>query len=316
MISRNPCTRQATAGRGAKAAGVEARLTAPVFSLIVYRWPRRCRRPRNALRYPMPRSYLFVPGNRPDRYAKACATRAGSVIVDLEDAVAPGEKVAARKALVAWLGSGTPVMVRVNAPGSEWFADDLRVCADPAVVAVVLPKAERGEHVEQVTAICGARPILPLVETALGLWNALSIAKAPSVQSLLFGSLDLQADLRTSDDDMAYARSRLVLVSRVAGIDAPVDGVTQSIDDPELLRRDCRRARQLGFSGKLCIHPNQVDVVNQCFAPSPEERAWAQRVVDAFARSDGNAALLDGRMIDRPVLVRAQAILAEARENQ
>lgn len=267
-----------------------------------------------AARYAMRHSYLFVPGNRPDRYAKACATRAGAVIVDLEDAVAPGEKVAARRALEEWLAPGNPVMVRVNAPGSEWFLDDLRACTHAAVVAIVLPKAERGEHVEQVAATCGARPVLPLVETAHGLWNALSVARAPNVQSLLFGSLDLQADLRTSDDDLVYARSRLVLVSRVAGIAAPVDGVTQAIDDPELLRRDCMRARQLGFAGKLCIHPKQVDIVNRCFAPSPEDTAWAQRVVDAFARSDGNAALLDGRMIDRPVLARAHAILAEARD--
>lgn len=259
-------------------------------------------------------SYLFVPGNRPDRYAKACATRAGAVIVDLEDAVAPAEKVAARRALVEWLASERPVMVRVNAPGSEWFVDDLHACTHAAVVAIVLPKAERGDDVEQVTAICGARPVLPLVETARGLWNALSVAQAPNVRTLLLGALDLQADLRASDDDLTYARSRLVLISRVAGIDAPVDGVTQAIDDPELLRRDCVRARQLGFAGKLCIHPKQVDIVNRCFAPSPEDVTWARRVIDAFAGSDGNAALLDGKMIDRPVLVRAKAILAEAHD--
>jgi citrate lyase subunit beta/citryl-CoA lyase len=262
----------------------------------------------------MRHSYLFVPGNRPDRYAKACAAHADAVIVDLEDAVAAGEKIAARHALVEWLAPQSPVMVRVNAPDSEWFVDDLRACANVAVTAVVLPKAERAEDIEQVTALCGPRPVLPLVETARGLWNALSIAQSPNVQALLFGSLDLQADLRTSDDDLTYARSRLVLASRVADIDAPVDGVTQTIDDPELLRRDCARARQLGFAGKLCIHPKQVDIVNRCFAPSPEDVAWAQRVVDAFARSDGNAALLDGRMVDRPVLVRATALLAEARD--
>jgi citrate lyase subunit beta/citryl-CoA lyase len=258
------------------------------------------------------RSYLFVPGNRPDRYAKACATRADAVIVDLEDAVAPADKAGARGSLSAWLGPQHRVMVRVNAPGSEWFVDDLHACANDAVTAIVLPKAERAGDVGEVTAICGVRPVLPLIETARGLWNALSVAEAPNVQSLLFGSLDFQADLGATDDELLYARSELVLVSRVAGIAAPVDGVTQSIDDPELLRRDCQRACQLGFGGKLCIHPNQVDVVNRGFSPASDDIEWAQRVVEAFALSRGNAALLDGRMIDRPVLVRAQAILAQA----
>jgi len=260
----------------------------------------------------MRNSFLFVPGNRPDRYLKACASGAGSVIVDLEDAVAPAEKAAARRSLVEWLGAGPRVAVRVNAPGSEWFIDDVRACAHEAVSAIVLPKAESAQDVERVTAICGARPVLPMIETARGLWHALAVAQAPNVRSLLFGSLDFQADLRASDDDLLLARSQLVLVSRVAGIEPPVDGVTQAIDDPELLRRECRRARQLGFGGKLCIHPRQVDVVNRCFAPSAEDRAWAQRVVDAFAQSSGNAARFDGKMIDRPVLLRAQAILAEA----
>jgi citrate lyase subunit beta / citryl-CoA lyase len=260
----------------------------------------------------MNRSYLFVPGNRPDRYAKACATRSHAVIVDLEDAVAPAGKVGARRSLVEWLAPEHRVMVRVNAPGSEWFAEDLRACAHDAVVAVVLPKAERAEDVAEIGSLCGPRPVLPLVETARGLWNALAVAQAPNVQSLLFGSLDFQADLGATDDDLLYARSRLVLVSRVAGIDPPVDGVTQSIADHELLRRDCQRARQLGFGGKLCIHPDQVDVVNRCFMPSAADVEWAHRVIAEFARSSGNAALLDGKMIDRPVLLKARAVLAEA----
>jgi citrate lyase subunit beta/citryl-CoA lyase len=259
------------------------------------------------------RSYLFVPGNRPERYAKACATHAGAVIVDLEDAVAPTEKPAARRALAGWLSVERPVMVRVNAADSEWFDDDLRACASDGVSAIVLPKAERADDIARIAAICGARPVFPLVETARGIWDVLLVARAPNVTALLFGSLDYQSDLGMCDDDLLYARSRLVLASRVAGIDPPVDGVTQSVDDLELLRRDCQRARQLGFGAKLCIHPRQVDIVNRCFSPSPEDVEWAKRVVDAFARSSGNAALLDGKMIDRPVLVRAEAMLAESR---
>jgi citrate lyase subunit beta/citryl-CoA lyase len=257
------------------------------------------------------RSYLFVPGNRPDRYAKACATRAHAVIVDLEDAVAPADKHSARGALVDWLTGDRRVMVRVNAPASEWFDDDLRACATACVVAVVLPKAERAEEVARANAACGDKPVLPLIESARGLWNALAVAQAPNVDALLFGALDFQADLGATDDDLLYARSQLVVVSRVAGIHAPIDGVTQSIGDPELLRRDCQRARHLGFAGKLCIHPNQVDIVNRCFSPSAEDLAWARRVVEAFAASSGNAAVLDGKMIDRPILLKAQALLAE-----
>jgi citrate lyase subunit beta/citryl-CoA lyase len=129
----------------------------------------------------------------------------------------------------------------------------------------------------------------------------------------MFGSLDFQADLGTNDDDLLYARSQLVLVSRVAGIDAPIDGVTQAIDDAELLRRDCHRSRQLGFAAKVCIHPNQIDTVNCCFAPSAEEVEWAERIVAAFERAQGNAVQVDGRMVDRPVLLKAQAILDECR---
>jgi Citrate lyase beta subunit len=128
----------------------------------------------------------------------------------------------------------------------------------------------------------------------------------------LFGSLDYQADLGTADDDLLHARSQLVLASRVAGIAAPVDGVTQSIHDRQLLRRDCLRSRELGFAGKVCIHPNQVDVVNASFAPSDEETAWARAVVAAFAGVAGNAVSLNGRMIDRPVLLKARKILAES----
>jgi citrate lyase subunit beta / citryl-CoA lyase len=258
------------------------------------------------------RSYLFVPGNRPDRYAKACATRAHAVIVDLEDAVAPADKAGARDALRNWLSADHRVLVRVNAPGSDWFDDDVAACASGGVGGIVLPKAERADDVARISAASAARPVFPLIESARGMWNALAIAQAPHVAALMFGSLDYQADLGITDDDLLHARSQLVLVSRVAGIDAPVDGVTQSVDDQELLRRDCHRARQLGFAAKLCIHPSQVDVVNRCLGPGEDDIEWARRVVAAFAASSGNAALLDGKMIDRPVLLKAQAMLAEA----
>jgi citrate lyase subunit beta/citryl-CoA lyase len=262
------------------------------------------------------RSFLFVPGNRPDRFDKACATNAHAVIVDLEDAVPAVDKVGARVALGEWLSDARRVLVRVNAPDTQWFADVVQACSASGVSGVVVPKAERVEDLRRVAAACGYAPIFPLIESAQGLWNALAIARDPGVQSLLFGSLDFQADVGISDDDLLHARSHLVLVSRVAGIGAPVDGVTPAVDDPELLRRDCQRSRKLGFSGKLCIHPRQVDIVNDCFAPTSDEIQWAESIVDAFSRADGNAVLVDGRMVDRPVLLKANAILRERQSRE
>ena len=257
------------------------------------------------------RSYLFVPGNRPDRFEKACATRAHAVIVDLEDAVPPDDKANARAALADWIDPARPVLVRVNGADTEWFDDDARVCADGGVRGILLPKAERADDVGRIATACPGRPVFPMIETAVGLWSALAIAKASQVRALMLGSLDLQADIGASDDDLLYARSRMVVASRVAAIESPIDGVTQAIGDIELLRRDTLRSRQLGFGGKLCIHPNQVDIVNGCFLPNDEEVAWARRVVIAFAQARGNAVRVDGRMVDRPVLLKAQAILAE-----
>jgi citrate lyase subunit beta/citryl-CoA lyase len=258
------------------------------------------------------RSYLFVPANRPDRYAKACATRAHAVIVDLEDAVPSQDKVSARTSLAKWLAHAPrPVLVRINAADSEWFEEDLRICGESNVAGLLVPKCERVDELRRIADGCGGVPIHPLIETARGLWNALTIAQAPGVRSLLFGSLDFQADVGTSDDELLHARSQLVIVSRVAEIEAPIDGVTQAIDDAEALRRDARRSRALGFAGKTCIHPKQVDIVNDCFAPTDDDVRWAEAVVTAFTKASGSAVLVDGRMVDRPVLLKAQAILAD-----
>ncbi len=261
-------------------------------------------------------SYLFVPGDRPQRFDKARATHAHAVIVDLEDAVSPDRKLEARGTLAEWLSSDRPVLVRVNARATEWFDDDVAACAHPGVRGVVLPKAAQAADIAAVVAVCGSRmPVFPLIESAQGMWNALEVARAANVSALMFGSLDYQADLGTTDGDLLDARSRLVLASRVAGIAPPIDGVTPSIDDEETLRRDALRSRELGFAGKLCIHPRQVDVVNACFRPTPAEVAWARRVVDAGARAAGGVALVDGRMVDRPVVLKAQAIVDEADGN-
>jgi citrate lyase subunit beta/citryl-CoA lyase len=259
------------------------------------------------------RSYLFVPGNRPERFDKACAALADAVIVDLEDAVPASGKLAARAALAAWVSPAHPVLVRINSADSEWFRDDLALCGLPGVAGVVLPKAEQVPDLATIAA-AGAQVILPLIESALGLWNAPALARAPRVERLVFGAIDFSVDLRIKEghEQLLYFRSQLVLVSRVAGLQAPVDGVTVAIEDPGLVGDDTARARALGFGGKLCIHPTQVPLVNAAFAPSPAEQEWAMRVLEAAANANGAAVAVDGKMVDRPVILIAQQMLHDA----
>jgi citrate lyase subunit beta/citryl-CoA lyase len=260
-----------------------------------------------------PRSYLFVPGNRPDRFAKACAAGADAVVLDLEDSVPPGDKSKAREAVAAWLTAAKPVLVRVNTSESEWFRDDLSLGRKPGIAGVLLPKAERVEEIRMIAENFGPEvAILPQIETALGFRNTLALGGAKPVRRLLFGSIDFQLDLgmAAEEEELLYFRSQIVLDPRLAGIQPPVDGVTTDIHSTDRVRADTLRARRLGFGGKMCIHPKQVPVVNECFTPSAEEEAWAKRVVEASAESKGAATSVDGKMVDRPVLARAEVILA------
>jgi len=266
---------------------------------------------------PIARSFLFVPGNRPDLFEKAYASRAHSVIVDLEDAVGPGDKGEAREAAAAWLDLSHPVLLRINAAGSEWFQEDLAIAGLPGVSAVVLPKVEEVEEVRRV----GERtrpevPLLPMIESAMGMHRAMDIACEPSVKRLVFGSWDFRRDLGIDGDgeELLAFRSHVVLVSRIAGVQAPVDGVWTDISDEEGLRAHTRRGRRLGFGGTLCIHPTQIDPVNDCFRPDREEIDWAKRVLDAVTSSKGSVVALDGQMIDRPLILMAERILCDSEE--
>lgn len=259
-------------------------------------------------------SYLFVPGTRPDRYAKAFASGADAVILDLEDAVAPQDKQSARDSVAQHLAALPLALVRINGIETEWFRDDLQMCRAAGAAGVVLPKAEQAGDIEFIVKQLGGAPLLPMIESAKGMWNAHAMAQCEGVQRLMFGSFDFQLDMGIPDDNEAllYYRSQLVLVSRVAGIQSPVDGVTASLQDPAVLRADARRAKSLGFGAKLCIHPQQVDIVNDIFRPSEQEIQWAKRIVEAAASAHGAAIAVDGKMVDKPVLLRAQAILARA----
>lgn len=260
------------------------------------------------------RSWLFVPGSRPERFDKALAAGADAVVIDLEDAVAPADKHGARDAVAAWLRHRHAVVLRINSADSPWFDADLALCGRPGVAGIMVPKAE---HVTTLAAVAqaGAQALMPLVESAAGIAALDALAAAPGVQRLAFGSIDLQADLgmrEATEDELLCFRTAIVLSSRRAGIGAPIDGVTTAIDDAARLQVDVQRARRLGFCGKLCIHPKQVAAVNALFAPSTEEVSWARRVLDAAAAAGGTAIAVDGKMVDRPVLLRAESILREA----
>lgn len=260
-----------------------------------------------------PRSYLFVPGDRPDRFAKALASGADAVVLDLEDAVAPAAKAAARVAVAQALASGEPrFVVRLNDEAAAGFADDLAAVA--GAPALMLPKAEDPQTLARLHAAAPAAALLPLVESARGVLAARDLAAAPGVQRLVFGTLDYALDLGL-DGELAETvgldapATLLALASRAAGIAAPVAGVTAALDDEARLRADLARARALGFGAKLCIHPRQVAIVHAALRPSDDERAWARRVLAAVDGATG-AVQLDGRMVDRPVIERARRIVA------
>jgi citrate lyase subunit beta / citryl-CoA lyase len=260
------------------------------------------------------RSYLFVPGDRPDRFDKALAAGADAVIVDLEDAVPPAKKIEARAAIGNWLSTQKAVVLRINADTTEWFREDLLLARAPGVAGIILPKAE---HIDRaLLGICNetGKFLLPQIETAQGFANGRALASATGVQRLLFGTLDFQMDLGIDGegDELAYYRSEIVLISRLAGIQAPVDGPCTALDDAPQLTADTRRAKRMGFGGKLCIHPRQVAHVNAAFTPTADELVWARRVVAAAAESNGAAVALDGRMVDRPVILKAEQIVREA----
>ena len=265
----------------------------------------------------LPSTYLFVPGNRPDRCDKALASTADAVIVDLEDAVAPADKASARGSVGSWCRSPAfsraRVVLRINDQTTPWFDEDLALVRDAGVQGVVLPKTERPEQIERVaSALPDDGFVIALVETAAGVIGVDTLAFAPRLQRIAFGTLDYALDLDLNDDERAllYPSCRIALASRAAGIASPIAGVTADIGDESKLRADLAFARSCGFGAKLCIHPKQVDVVQAAMRPSEAEIAWARRVA-AAVESGAGVIQLDGKMVDRPVIAKAMHILAQ-----
>jgi citrate lyase subunit beta / citryl-CoA lyase len=255
-------------------------------------------------------SFLFVPGDRSDRFGKAVATAADLVVIDLEDAVDPADKWRARAAAAAWLAGRGRACVRVNAHGSAEFDRDLQALAGlPGLAAVVVPKADLAST-RSVAKRCPA-PMIALIESAAGIAEAAAVAARPGVARLAFGHLDYAFDIgaQPSRTAMLHARSTLVHASRLAGLPGPIDGVTTALDDVEALGDDLRHAQEIGMTGKLLIHPRQVAPTNVAFGPDESTVRWAQRVLDAAAT--GAAVRVDGHMVDAPVIARARAVLAQ-----
>lgn len=266
-----------------------------------------------------PFSYLFVPGNRPDRFDKALASGADAIIIDLEDAVAPEDKAPARDQIGAWLAARSEVderiLVRVNDAATLWFDDDLALARGAGIRGIVLPKVEHTRQVDRARAALHSDTyVVAIIESARGLLAVESIAAAPSVQRLAFGTLDYAVDLDLSDDErgLVYPACRIAVASRAAGLLPPIAGVTTDIADEGKLLADLALARACGFGAKLCIHPRQVAALHAAMAPRPEEIAWAHRVIAAAGAATG-AIQVDGRMVDRPVVLKAQGILERAR---
>ena len=266
-------------------------------------------------------NFLFVPGNRPDRFTKALDSGASAVILDLEDAVAAEDKEAARNAIqTAWPGFTAEqkkrLVIRSNSPGSAFYSADLILAQKLDLACLLIPKSESADEMNGAALLLPNTALIPMIETAVGLDHLREIANANQVIRLALGNLDLQADLGMVCDpqetELHTARYQIVLASRVAQIAPPIDGVTPSTDDVVRVQDDAERAKRMGFGGKLCIHPKQVSIVKSAFMPSEKEVAWAMRVIEADKTSKGGAVKLDGRMIDRPVVLLAQRTIAIA----
>lgn len=260
-----------------------------------------------------PRTHLFVPADRPERFAKAIAAGADRVIIDLEDAVKPQAKAAARQGLATAVPDWSRAVLRVNDTASPWWGEDWAAIATLPVAAVLVPKAEDPAPIAAAVAGLGrAVEVIPQIETARGLAELGRLLALPGVERAAFGHLDFAVDLGAAPDweAMLLARSTLVLQSRLAGRAAPIDSVTADIGDDTGLAREAGAAKRLGFGGKLLIHPRQVAIVRRIFAPSETEVAWARRVIAALAEGGVGAMTVDGRMVDKPVADAARHTLA------
>jgi citrate lyase subunit beta/citryl-CoA lyase len=277
----------------------------------------------------IPRSWLFVPADDERKIAKAIDSEADAAIFDLEDSVAPATKERARQLLkeLPRRTGGPTWWVRINPIGSDWYADDLDVIGIPDVAGIVLPKAESGADVVELSHRTGNIPIHAIVtETPASLFNLMSYRRPGSpLAAMSWGAEDLSSALGASSKydesgglDFTYRLARsLCLAGAVAAGVQPVDGIFADFRDDEGLRKEAEAARREGFTGKLAIHPAQVPVINAAFCPSEEELATAEGIVAAFdAEPEAGVVSVGGRMVDRPHLLQARRVIERGRRKE
>jgi len=261
---------------------------------------------------------LYVPGDRPERFAKAFAAGADQVILDLEDAVTPAHKERARQAVADLLAGPVPgrVAVRPNGAGTPWHEEDLAMlAASPSRAALRLPKVEGPGDVDRVLERLGSAPaeLVCLLESALGVEQAYAVASHPAVTGLALGEADLRAELGvTAEAGLDWLRVRSVVAARAAGLPAPAMAVHPRLDDDEGLGASCRHGASLGLRGRAAIHPRQVPVIRDAFTPTPAEQADARAVLEALSGTSGAVRLADGRMVDEAMAAEARSVLALA----
>ena len=257
---------------------------------------------------------LMVPANRPHRFRKAAEAGADAVIVDLEDAVPEADKDSARAGLhsaLSGLKTRVPLLVRINGADSPWHEQDLAALCGLPIAGVLLSKSERVSDLDRLSSLLGGRHrVVALVESVLGFVAVRSLAHAAG--RLAFGSFDLSADLGVAHtrEALLAARFEMVLASRLASLPEPIDGATAAIDDAAAIESDAAHAAELGFFGKLLIHPRQVAPAARGLRPAADAISWAQRVI--AAGGPDALAVVDGAMVDRPVRLRAEWILRRA----
>ena len=283
------------------------------------------------------RTALFVPGNRPDRIEKAFNTEADVIIIDLEDAVPLSEKEISRSTVKEKVAqyAGRMILVRVNALGSPFIEADLEKTIVEGVNGIILPKVEKADDIHDINKLLlevekkrslpeGSIHLFPLIESAAAVQHVYEIvsnkAKPERIYTVMFGAADYTLDMRIEmtmgGTELFYARSRISIACRAAGISPPIDTPFMiDLRNTEALISDAKRAKELGFQGKLVIHPQQIEPCNRLFSPTPEEVAWAEKIVQAFeeAEASGTAVIqLEGKFIDYPVVKRSRDILASA----
>ena len=283
----------------------------------------------------MMRSLLYVPGISERMILKARDSAADGLILDLEDAITPDQKLEARATVVRLLGEldfgGKEIFVRINSLATGWGLEDARAVAAVGAPGLVIPKCESVEDVTTVAPVMQskyhqpiggqARKLLCLIETPRGVFAGREIAESNElVAGLMFGAADLSRDLgcilSEDETEVLFARSHVLLAARAAGV-AAYDSPHFAIDDLEGLRRRCQSARNLGYDGKTIIHPSHIGIVNEVFAPTAEQIAEAERVIEAMAeaQAEGRGAIrLDGKMIDQVHLSAARKVLEKARK--